>query len=330
MQKKENKFFITGLIIYAVIALAIWLLGYRLETIEHLPDKGAAWYYWKLPEPVLISRISAWTGYALHQITIWILAFISIKTKSAEKRQKAIKWIFISNIFFVVLHLIQTHLFYDGLAQDVPVWSSQFSVIIMLVILLFMLEGRRGLFFGKKIGLKEELRKPLKKWHGIYISWALVYTFWFHPMEGSYGLLAGFIYMFLLFMQTSMAGNRIHTNLAWVALLETFVALHAFAIAVYKGQEIWPMFVTGFLFMAVMTYQYGLKLPSWVYKLNWVLYIILAAVLYYFRGYNKLYEISFIPVALYGGFFVLWLLMLLLSKIFPRAFYSDNKQEGAV
>ncbi|MEM5947202.1 hypothetical protein WKV44_01470 [Spirochaetia bacterium 38H-sp] len=321
---KENKFFIAGFVIYGVIAFIVWFLGSRLESIEHLSDKGASWYYWQLPEPGLISRISAWTGYTLHQLSIWVLAFFAIKADQKEKKEKVVKWIFISNIFFVILHLIQTHLFYDGLAQDVPIWSSQYSVIIMLIILLFMLEGRRGLFFGKKIGIKDKLRKPVRKWHGIYISWALVYTFWFHPMEGSYGLLAGFIYMFLLFIQTSMVGKPIHTSTTWVALLETFVALHAFAIATYKGQEIWPMFVTGFLFMAVMTYQYGIKLPSWVYKLNWIVYIALVAVLYYQRGYSKLYEVSFIPVALYGGALGLWFLMFILSKIFPSAFDNIN------
>lgn len=327
MGKKKNTLFAAGLIIYGLIAFVVWYLGPRLEIIEHLADKGASWYYWKLPEPNILSRLSVWTGYILHQVTIWILAFFAIKSREKEKREKAVTWIFIFNILFVILHLIQTHLFYDGLAQDVPIWSSQFSVIIMLAILLFMLEGRRGLFFGKRVGIKEELRKPVRKWHGIYISWALIYTFWFHPMEGSYGLLAGFIYMFLLFIQTSMVHKPVHRNTAWIALLESFVALHAFAIAIYKGQGIWPMFVSGFLFMTFMTYQYGIKLPSWLYKFNWALYVILVAVLYYFRGYDKLYEISFIPAALYGGAIVLWLLMFVLSRVFPSAFLNGNKED---
>lgn len=32
-----------------------------------------------------------------------------------------------------------------------------------------------------------------------------------------------------------------------------------------------------------------------------VLYIIVILFIYYFRGFKKLYEVSFIPVALYGG-----------------------------
>lgn len=44
------------------------------------------------------------------------------------------------------LHLVQTWLWYDGLAQDVPIWSSQGSVIVMLVLILFLEMPRRGLW----------------------------------------------------------------------------------------------------------------------------------------------------------------------------------------
>ncbi len=43
-------------------------------------------------------------------------------------------------------HLVQTWLWYDGLAQDVPIWSSQGSVIVMLVLILFLETPRRGLW----------------------------------------------------------------------------------------------------------------------------------------------------------------------------------------
>jgi hypothetical protein len=291
------------------------VFDFNLDNIPHLEDKGASWYYWKLPEPTILPRITSWGGYLLHQFTVWFLAFTALK--KPEKRKKALNWLYISNIFFVLLHFIQTHLFYDGIAQDVPIWTSQYSVIVMLVILLFMLEEKRGLFFGKKIGINKEYINNVKKWHGIYISWAIIYTFWFHPMEGDIGLLLGFIYMFLLFIQLSMVFTPIHTNIYWITLLESFVAIHALAIALQKNQEIWPMFLIGFLFMFVMTYQYGLKLKKSFYLINWLLYIILVTSLYYFRGFNRLYELSFIPTALYGGVFLL--------LVFYKILYSFRK-----
>ncbi|MBM7558445.1 hypothetical protein [Marinitoga litoralis] len=316
MKKDYKKIFYSGLIIYVIIAALIWLLGPNLSKFPHLEDKGASWYYWKLPEPTFWGRITSWGGYIIHQITVWTLAFLAINKK--EKRDKYLRLLFYSNIIFVVLHLIQTHLFYDGIAQDVPIWSSQYSVIVMLVLILFMLDNKRGMFFGKSIGIKKEYIENVKKWHGIYISWALIYTFWFHPMEGEIGLLIGFIYMFLLFIQASMIYTPIHYNLKWIAILETFVALHALSIALQKGQEVWPMFLIGFLFMFVMTYQYGLKMKKIMYLINWILYITLVIILYYFRGFNKLYELTFIPVALYGGVLLLLFVYTIIFKFIPK------------
>ena len=66
------------------------------------------------------------------------------------------------NSFFVVLHLVQTHLWHDGLAQDVSIWSALGSVVVMLVWVLLMENPRRGLFFGRKIGFPR--RSP--RWRG--------------------------------------------------------------------------------------------------------------------------------------------------------------------
>ena len=53
----------------------------------------------------------------------------------------------------MTLHLVQTWLFYDGLAQDVPEWTSQWSVIVLLAAVLMMENQRRGLVFGRPLGI---------------------------------------------------------------------------------------------------------------------------------------------------------------------------------
>ena len=55
------------------------------------------------------------------------------------------------NLIFMFLHLVETHLLFDGLAQDVPIWTSQGSVILMLVFVLIIENRRRGLFLGKRV-----------------------------------------------------------------------------------------------------------------------------------------------------------------------------------
>ena len=61
------------------------------------------------------------------------------------------------NGFFIALRVVQTHFWYDGLAQDVSIWSSLGSVALMLVWVLLMENPRRGLFFGKKIGFPKRV-----------------------------------------------------------------------------------------------------------------------------------------------------------------------------
>ena len=69
----------------------------------------------------------------------------------------------------LLLHILQTHLWYDGLAQDVPIWSSQYSVIVMLVLILFLMIPERGIFLGTKVRLPAPALGFIQRWHGL--SW---------------------------------------------------------------------------------------------------------------------------------------------------------------
>lgn len=296
----------------------IALLGPLLAEVPHLADKGSAWYFWQLPDRTTMGRLTAWLGYGLHQATIWILLFLLMKDKRPEagKVSRLNLWLLLANGAFVLLHILQTHLWYDGLAQDVPVWSSQFSVIIMLVMILYQMAPRRGLFLGRTIAWKPEALGLSYRIHGFYISWALVYTFWFHPTEGQFGLLIGFFYMFLLLTQLSLARTTAHLSAAWVAVLELLVGLHGPLIAIQKAlmdQEggsglafagpggIWVMFTAGFLFLFAFSGQYSFRLPRWAHNGIIAAYLALVAFLYSQRGFGHLYEVAFIPAALYGG-----------------------------
>jgi hypothetical protein len=54
-----------------------------------------------------------------------------------------------ANLAFIGLHLLQSRLWYDGLAQDVSIFSSQGSVVLLLVVVLLMENRRRDLIAGK-------------------------------------------------------------------------------------------------------------------------------------------------------------------------------------
>jgi hypothetical protein len=306
----------------ALLTALIAALGPLLASVPHLADQGGSWYFWKLPAPRFWSRLTSWGFYGLHQVSVWVLVFLAMRETDHPKRLSRINIAFLAvNLFFILLHVLQTHLWYDGLAQDVPIWSSQYSVIVMLVIMLFMLNPRRGLFLGKKFPYTQAGLSFANRWHGPYISWALVYTFWFHPTEGSIGLLFGFFYMFLLLTQLSLTKTRIHFLIAWITVLEFTVGLHGPIIALQNGYASWPMFAAGFFFMTAFTQQYGFALPAWGRALVFVLYGAGVAVMYWFRGYQHLYEILFIPAALYGGAIALALVLRLVParRAAPRA-----------
>lgn len=317
-------YFRWALVAAIAFSALIAILSPRLAHFVKPEDQGSSWYYWQLAEPTLWSRLSAWGLYLLHQIGSWVLVALMLREGNhPDKVSRLNKIALWGNLAFMFLHLVQTHLFYDGTAQDVPVWSSQWSVIFMLVFIIYLLIPRRGIFLGLNMPLKRKFYLWIRKYHGYYIGWALVYTFWFHPMEGDYGLLTGFFYMFLLFIQLSFAGTRLHVAIGWLTVLELVVGIHGPAIAIQKFlaeqpasaifRDIWPMFFFGFLAVFVFTGQYGFKLSRSTRALIFAGYAALAVLVYAFRGYNRLFEILFIPVALIGGAALLAVLGNLLS-----------------
>jgi hypothetical protein len=273
-----------GIIFSLLFTGLIWKLGPRLDSIELIPDQGATWYYWKLPNPSLWSRATALGFYILRGVNYLALGL---------------------NAFFILLHIFQTHIWYDGLAQDVPIWSSQGSVIVLLVWVLLMENNRRGMFFGKPLPISKEIIRFARKYHGYFFGWATVYTFWFHPAVSTSGHLVGFLYMFLLLLQGSLFFTRIHTNRWWTFFLEAIVLIHGTLVAVMQGNNIWPMFAFGFGGVLVITQMHGLNLPKWI---RWGLLTAYAgSVLYIYssRGWAQLNEIIRIPIIDYIAVLVL-------------------------
>jgi hypothetical protein len=324
-----------AILVSITFAGLIWILGPNLNKYIDilLPDQGATWYYWKLPERNSTSMMIVWVLYLLHQIGSWsgiYWAQRNLTGKLSSSNLSRYNVFMLSwNAVFMILHLVETHFFFDGLAQDVPIWTSQGSVILMLVFVLIIENRRRGLILGKRIDkpLNVQVTGFIRRIHMYIVAWALVYTFWFHPMAVDPQLLSGFIYMFFLFTQMSMAWTWIHLDVRWIVFLESYVAIHALIVAVFNtiqhgSLDMWPMFFGGFAFMFVFTYQFGLKLSR---RVN--LSIIGAYFVYLFwlfaptpigygRGFEFLLRVEFlwIPIILY-----------LLSLVFGGVIYLIQK-----
>lgn len=306
-----------------LLTILTYLLSHTLGRFQStlLPDAGAAWYYWKLPHPELWASVTMWVGYAAHQIAVWWLIARLLKQPRAPLGRigKTNLLLLLVNLGFVALHLLQTTLFYDALAQYMPVWSSQGSVIVMLVMILILLNNRRGLFFGNRVGLPPLGVSLVQKTHGFYIAWAVVYTFWFHPMEGTLGHLLGFLYLFVLLIQLSLARTGWHLNIRWITVLEVFVAFHGAVVAILAKNGMWPMFFFGFMLMFLVTQMYGVIKNRVAIAGVFAGYAALMLATYggLLRnaftgtpvGWGDIHQIFWIPVILYALVFALvWLL----------------------
>lgn len=319
-----RRLFTISVVMYTLLTILMVVLTPSLtQRFYPLPvDQGPAWYYWQTGGFDQLGRISYWVGYLLHQVSVFYLLYRYRKQKQQENKGGLNRYnalILAVNGLFVLLHIIQTQLWYDGLAKDVPIWTSQGSVIVMLVLILYLMIPVRGLFWGKAFRPPETMLGLIRRYHGVFISWALVYTFWFHPSEGNWGLASGFVYMFLLFIQMNMIGTALHVRKGWVVLLEAFVTVHGTLITVYKENPIWPMFLFGFAAMFVFTQVHSWKLSGRLKVLVLLTYILSVLGVYGFiRGFEHIYEITFIPVALYGGALALLALGWLIERIKAR------------
>jgi len=312
-----------GLIIFTFIeVILIFLLEPLLRTNFPVlnPDTGPEDYYWTLNVRDVLTMVITWTFYGAHQASVWILIFWAhyhYKGKALDdsKLLKYTIYMAIVMVAFTLLHLVQTQVWYDGLAQDVPIWTSQGSVIVMLSILIVMQNPKRGIFFGKKSKnlMRPQVASVFMKNHQLIFSWALVYTFWFHPMDSSPALLSGFFFMGLLFIQMVVAYTRIHVNKWWVLAVESYVAVHATIVAIAQWLDfsadppMWPMFLLGFLAMVVFTYIHGLGLRNWVKWFIVALYFVFLILIYlpfpfgFDRDIAYLFRLEFlwIPLILY-------------------------------
>ncbi len=307
MSRQDNLALWGGILFSLVFTGVIWWTGQRLSSIPHFPDFGASWYYWRLMEPTFITRASVWGLYALHQVSFWGLIYYAQKNsfKYTTGLHKLNIIALAMNAFFILLHLVQTQIWYDGLAQDVSIWSSQASVVILLIWILLMENSRRGLFFGKKVKFSNQINRFARKYHGYLFAWAIVYTFWYHPMEGTSGHLIGFFYMFLLMLQGSLIFTRVHLNRWWNLTLEVLVLVHGTLVAIMTGNDLWPMFAFGFAGIFVITQMHGLGLKFWSKALITALYIASALYIYSDRGWVQLNEILRIPLIEYLAVFIL-------------------------
>lgn len=327
---KLTKVLLISVAVSLVLTFLITLIPNTIYNYYSNPesfDTGFSYYLWKFrpEEKDLIARITSWGFFVLHFGTVGYL-MKKLKDNPKEKGQEISKYnyyLLFANLGFILLHYVHTWIWYDALATDTPVWSSQGSVIVMLILILIMETPRRGLFFGKKIKFPKESVKFIMKNHGIYISLATIFTFWYHPAEFTWGHLFGFFYMYLLFIQMSLSRTKMHNNKYWKVIIEVTVLFHGTFVAIDTGNAPWAMFLFGFATIFFVTQIYGLNLKKNVIMMLQAVFVVMVLLTYTgvlsdrsFSDINELFRIPAIDYILVFVFvYVIYLPFFIKKKL---------------
>jgi hypothetical protein len=298
------------------------------------PDRGAFWYYWQRSDANAWSRLSAWVPYCLHQFAVWYLI-----ARARRERPRYVAGLHPLNVralgvnaFFMLLHIVQTKFFYDGLAQDVHEATSFGSVALMLFMILVMENRRRGMFFGRPMPLMETAGEALRRYHGYYFSWAIIYTFWYHPVEITGGHVAGYAYMSLLLLQSSLFFTRFHVNRVWTAILEFLWCVHGAIIAGFimnPGQmQFWSSFLFGGMTVFLITQLHGMGLSRRA-KLLVAAPIVASMAVFYAQYPALLSGLPKQPMVLYGGAIVVAAVVFVLARAGRRLVPAPAQRDAA-
>ncbi|XP_078483384.1 uncharacterized protein LOC113475452 [Ciona intestinalis] len=315
---------------------------------------SGTWYFWKLPpdQVTILTHAIVWLFYCLHQVFIWALIYRAQLTVSRRKDGKKygseMRWFNWSllgvNAVFHILHLVQTHWTYDGTAQDVAISSSQASVIMMICFILLMEYRDRGFMLmwpnpssddklAKYLRLHPGPIQLIRKYHGFIFSWATIYTFWYHPMENTWGHTFGFFHTAIVLLQGSLIYTDMHLN-------RLFIAVQTSNPTVAGGSSLWPIFTFGFGFVLAFTQVFSF--PFWK-KIS--PYFRIIPVLIFFTivlalcgtvvegkepgqtGFSRIYEMFFIPAEEYMMLLFSWLFLYIFIRI-EAAIIGDKKQDS--
>ncbi len=300
--RKEYKIFMWALFLALFISLLPIIFEPFVSDQVLATKSGPFDYFWQLKERNPLIMLMVWFWFIIHFIGNAIIFSLRRKDKTIRKGEfsKYNIYLLIFNASLIIIHIIHSIIFYDMFAQDFPSYTSQISVIIMLVMLLLIQNTKRGFIFGIKLRNQRALNL-LYKIHGPIFLIALTYTLWFHPFINTIGHIVGFFYMYLLFIQVSYTGTKIHYNTKWVAFLESFVLFHGTSVAIFnQNSSLWSMFFFGFLFIFIGSQMYSFTRNTTFIITASIMFIILTVTYYFSTNIININEIIKIPIIEYG------------------------------
>ena len=137
-------------------------------------------YQFARADPTWFTVLAPWLCYFLHQIPhLFIILYMIPRSPAYSSEWRWWNWyLFYLNVFALCLKYLQTNISYDGLAAHLPLAFGIGTVAGFLSCVYTMMIPTRGLIFGcgKRIPRLNEAARFVRKWHGAYISFAIVTT----------------------------------------------------------------------------------------------------------------------------------------------------------
>ena len=180
------------------------------------------------------------------------------------------------------------------------------AVFLALTVALLMQQTERGIVFGFSLNSQTLtlLTNVVRRFHGYVFIWAIVFTFWYHPVEAGIEHLSGFFIILLFTIQACLMYTTAHLGVVWRTLLELQMLFHAVLAEIHRThRDIWKMFVSGSLAVFVITQMHAFPLTFLNKSVISLAYILLLYFLYYRSSKGRWKEIFNFPVSYY--FFVI-------------------------
>ena len=234
----------------------------------------------------------------------------------------------------MLLHLLQTHLKYDGIAQDAAELCPIIATVLSLVVLAMMQQTERGLVFGYRLEGETfiALTNIARRFHPYIVGWDVVFTFWYHPMEGGWHHSPGFFSLFCILIQGCLLFTTAHLNPVWRVALELMGFPHAIYVEYSHSERCrWKMFLTGVLITPLVVHFHIFKLSVATTTALLIGYFSLVLFLYRNMPWNRWSEPLHFPVAIFSLIFLVYGILYIPYKITNLlGIWPEAKVQGTI
>ena len=216
---------LAGIALSIILGLLVYGLSSLLDRFNRIysPNVDADCV---IKHPNTLSHLFIWSLYISHQVFHWSMLYYAQNylKQSSRKIHPFHYWMAGMNLVFVLLHLIQTHVTYDGLVCSHLIHDHSLLWILWFILALsihIVESDRRGFFLCYSFFHSPKLVKFAKKTLWLLFSAVILFNFWNYPLDVNHnsGLVVQVLELFFI-AYSCLARTSFHENKYWLLWLE--------------------------------------------------------------------------------------------------------------